>query len=88
MEKIEIYELKAAHKCSIYNREELLSSNDCGCYYCLKIYKAADILEFVDDSKTALCPYCGIDSVNGEKSGFPIKKEFLNKMNEYWFGGV
>jgi acetone carboxylase gamma subunit len=35
---------------------------------------------------TALCPYCGIDSVIGDKSGFPITKEFLEKMYQHWFG--
>ena len=28
---------------------------------------------------------CDIDSVIGDSSGFPITKEFLKKMNEYWF---
>lgn len=42
--------------------------------------------EAIDDGhKTALCPYCGIDSVIGESSGYPITKEFLEKMKDYWF---
>lgn len=39
----------------------------------------------VDDQFTAFCPYCGIDSVIGESSGYPITKEFLKKMKEHWF---
>ena len=34
---------------------------------------------------TALCPKCGVDAVIGESSGYPITKEFLKEMNEYWF---
>ena len=35
--------------------------------------------------QTALCPYCGIDSVIGDSSGFPTTTEFLSKMKSYWF---
>ena len=35
---------------------------------------------------TAICPHCGVDSVIGEKSGFPITQEFLKAMHKRWFG--
>jgi hypothetical protein len=35
--------------------------------------------------QTALCPRCGIDSVIGDKAGFPITPEFLDEMNRTWF---
>ena len=34
----------------------------------------------------ALCPSCGIDSVIGDASGFPITEEFLVAMEARWFG--
>jgi hypothetical protein len=34
---------------------------------------------------TALCPYCGSDSVLGDKSGFPVDADFLVRMSEAWF---
>jgi len=37
------------------------------------------------DQVTANCPYCGIDSVIGSASGFPITEEFLKKMRTHWF---
>lgn len=40
---------------------------------------------WLDREDTVLCPYCCADSVIGESSGYPITKEFLKKMNEYWF---
>jgi hypothetical protein len=39
----------------------------------------------LDLGTTALCPYCGIDSVIGDTSGFLITREFLKQMNQHWF---
>lgn len=35
---------------------------------------------------TALCPRCGIDSVIGSPSGYPVTPEFLGRTREHWFG--
>ena len=75
-----------AHYFSSNHKKELLKDKKCGCFYCLEIFDPNEIKEWVDDiSGTAICPYCGIDSVIGESSGFPITKEFLKVMNNYWF---
>ena len=34
---------------------------------------------------TATCPRCGIDSVIGDASEFPVTTEFLQKMQRRWF---
>ena len=75
----------AAHDYSANNKESLEKDTKCGCFYCAEIFDPAEITDFADNGKTALCPYCGIDSVIGESSGFPITKEFLNKMKAHWF---
>lgn len=60
----------------------------------MKIYHSSRIREWViantpiDWRGTALCPYCGIDSVIGESSSFPITPEFLKAMHRYWFQPV
>ena len=75
-----------AHKYSSNHKKELKKDKLCGCFYCLKIFNPKEIKFWIKDTKgTALCPYCGIDSVIGAYSGFPITTEFLSKMNEYWF---
>ncbi len=76
-----------AHKYCANHKEKLLKDQKCGCFYCLKIFNPKEIKDWVEDryDKTALCPYCGIDSVIGEYTGFPITYEFLEKMNKYWF---
>ena len=76
-----------AHQFSVNNRKQLEQSSVCGCFYCRKIFNPNEITEWIPEkSGTALCPYCGIDSVIGESSGFPIAEQFLNKMKQYWFG--
>ena len=75
-----------AHKHSSNHKAELQSDSVCGCFYCMRIFDPAEIVEWVEDSLgTALCPYCGIDSIIGESSGFPITKEFMQRMHDHWF---
>ena len=80
-----------AHRFSNNHMEELKKDNLCGCFYCLEVFSPSEIKEWIiadndcDRYGTAICPYCDIDSVIGESSGFPITKEFLSKMNKYWF---
>ncbi|WP_028520291.1 hypothetical protein [Ruminococcus flavefaciens] len=80
-----------AHKFSNNHMEQLKNDKLCGCFYCLEIYSPSEINEWIvadndcDRNGTAICPYCGIDSVIGESSGYPITKDFLTKMNRYWF---
>ena len=80
-----------AHKFSNNHMEQLKNDKLCGCFYCLEIYSPSEINEWIvadndcDQYGTEICPYCGIDSVIGESSGYPITKDFLTKMNRYWF---
>ena len=75
-----------AHKYSINHQKQLLRDKVCGCFYCLEIFSPTEIEEWVEDpGGTAICPHCGIDSVIGESSGYPITKEFLTAMNKEWF---
>lgn len=75
----------AAHKWSGWNRSTLMKSDFCGCFYCLEVFPPNEIQDWTDDGDTALCPKCGIDSVIGSVSGYPIQHEFLSKMHDHWF---
>ena len=77
----------SAHKFSSNHRELLINDKLCGCFYCLKIFSPSEIECWIRDrfDETALCPHCGIDSIIGESSSYPITKEFLSKMNTHWF---
>jgi len=75
-----------AHEFSMNNRDSLRKDRRCGCFYCGRIFDPAEIEERVaDTSGTAVCPYCGIDSVIGAYTGFPITQDFLRQMRDYWF---
>ena len=79
-----------AHDHSSRNRKELTASDTCGCFYCLATFAPEAIQKWINErdqaGQTALCPFCGIDSVIGSASGFPITREFLSEMQAYWFG--
>ena len=75
-----------AHIFSSNHRAQIMRDEKCGCFYCHAIFSPLEINEWVEDkSGTAICPHCGIDSVIGESSGYPMTTEFLEKMNSYWF---
>ncbi len=80
--------LAEAHKHSIFNRDEILKSEICGCFYCLATYNPTDITVWVDEDKqdigqTAMCAKCELDCVIGSHSGFPVSDlSFLRQMNK------
>jgi len=82
---------RRAHIFSSNHMDQLKKDKRCGCFYCIRIYDPAEIEEWIIDDNpidkggTAICPYCGIDSVIGESSGYPLTEEFLRKMNVAWF---
>jgi hypothetical protein len=78
-------DLEAAHKHCYKTRREVMVSEICGCFNCLATFSPAEIKEWLDDEQTPMCPSCGIDSVIGSASGYPIDPEFLKSMNERWF---
>lgn len=75
----------SAHEWSSYHRGALSKSEVCGCFYCLEVFRPSEIEDWTDDADTALCPKCGIDSVIGSVSGYPIERSFLQKMHDHWF---
>lgn len=77
--------LEAAHRHCSLNRAELQAGSYCGCFYCFAIFGPTDITEWIDEDQTAVCPKCGIDSLLGSMSGYPITAEFLHCMHDKWF---
>lgn len=77
--------LEDAHQRSSYHRREIEKSRFCGCFYCKRTFPPTEIDEWCHEEQTAVCPYCGIDSVIGSASGHDIDDLFLERMNQYWF---
>ena len=80
--------LLAAHGCSKDHRAQIDASSLCGCFCCLSTFQPAKIETWIYDETMALCPFCEIDAVIGDASGYPITKEFLSEMCEFWFGDL
>src|SRR4029078_8917893 len=85
-------DVRDAHEHSADHRDEILGSAACGCFYCCATFAPKAITAWVDEAPeeggqggTALRPKCGIDSVLGDRSGFPISRDFLAKMRRHWF---
>ena len=74
-------------KHSLGNKEEIMKSNKCGCYYSLTIFSPTEFGEddWIDGENTALCPHCMVDSVIGDASGYAITKELLEKLKKRSF---
>jgi hypothetical protein len=82
--------VRDAHTHSTNHRAEIEGSEICGCFHCCRTFQPGEIREWVDSDadgigQCALCPYCGIDSVIGSLSGYPVEREFLRAMERYWF---
>lgn len=79
--------LVATHRHSSRHREEVEGSTACGCFYCLETFEPAEIEQWLTErTGTALCPRCSIDSVIGDRSGYPVTEPtFLHAMHEHWF---
>lgn len=76
-------DLRAAHAHSLRNREALSRGGRCGCFYCLAVFDASEVREWVGRG-TALCPRCGIDAVLSARAA-PIDPAFLRRMRARWF---
>lgn len=77
--------LLIAHDSSIHNRALLEKAQTCGCFHCQRIFVPGEIVSLCDGGDTALCPYCGIDSVLADGPGCEVTGDFLKKMHDRWF---
>ena len=85
LEREYLNQVRNAYVCCSHNRDKLHKVNKCGCFYCLKIFNPQLITDWCDDNTTAICPFCGIDSIIYENKSYPLNKEFLEAMKKEWF---
>lgn len=70
------------YRLSSNNRSDLIKSNQCGCFYCLKVFNPKEIGIWIENDETAICPFCKIDAVIGDKSVEVFDEALLKQMNE------
>ena len=78
------YEL---HRLTSMN-EEMLRDRECVCIYCKKSFGYNEIIDYIPDSDglTAVCPFCGMDSVlPKEYNGYVISDDDLDNLNREYF---
>lgn len=73
---MELEKLIILHQKSRYNIEDIKRVSRCACFYCKRVFNESDIKEYTDGGKTAICPYCGVDSV------IPAEGDFVSKLDE------
>ena len=88
MKQLSTYDIH--HNFTFNNWEYVKESNKCGCFSCGKIFDASELEEsYIKEGSgiiTALCPYCGIDSVVPD-SKVELTPKLILQMNREWFGG-
>ncbi len=77
--------IKEAIKHATSNETEIKKSKKAGCYYCLKVFDASEVIDYLTVERTALCPYCTIDSVLSDSSGYNLDTEILTELHNFWF---
>lgn len=73
---------------TMYNKDELAHSEKCGCVYCGSIFNPNEITKWTDENNTAICPYCGVDSVIADSDDIDLNHEFLEELHREYFRGV
>lgn len=87
-------ELRELHSKSTMNRHAIESSDQVGCFCCERIWDPLDfpIKNWIDEhadkngNATALCPFCGIDSIVAKLSVGKVTVYMLDQLERYWFG--
>lgn len=67
------------------NKELIIKANKCYCFHCKKIMESNEVVSFIDNKDTALCPYCGVDAIIPDSIDEKIDEELIEDMNKYWF---
>ncbi len=82
--------LEALHRLSSRNRDSVQGKRPCGCFHCLKTFDADAVVDWTPEidgqESTAVCPFCGVDSVMPAREGGSIDADMLKAMQAYWFG--
>ena len=87
-----VSDLHAAHDLARDNRTFQTSSQDAGCFCCVSIFPAQKVTKWCPDkiqgrwkdNVTALCPYCGVDSVIFDAQHV-LSLPWLGDMEQQWF---
>lgn len=72
----------------IGNKNKIENSLNVACVYCGELFSSKNIINFTkesDGSETAICPFCGVDSIITD-SELELTEENLQKYRNIFFG--
>ena len=69
------------NKLSLHSKDALLAAKEVSCFSCVNHVNPSDIVEWVDDGTTGICPDCHIDSLVPGVFDIPT----LTAAKEMWF---
>ena len=82
----------ALNRLTAYGRPVLEGTHlRCGCFHCGSTFTGSDVVDWMpeeDSEDTALCPYCGCDTVIYETDAFPVSTALLSRLYAHWFASV
>lgn len=76
---------KDIHLHTANNSAEFETAKECGCICCCRIFPVEEVEEYAEHGETAICPYCGCDSLIADSSGIKLTKELLSTLNKKYF---
>lgn len=77
--------LKKLHQYCTNNKKLISKANKCYCFFCMKEMKSEEIVDYLSVEETAICPYCGIDSIIPDSINDEVNITIIKEMNKYWF---
>ena len=78
-------ELIDAHKYSFNNKKYLKDDGAGICYNCNEGVRVEDIIDYIDDGKTAICPYCNAPTLLPIRVKRARNRVFLEEMLKRWY---
>ena len=73
----------------LYTKDNVVSTKDpdelVHCYYCMKSIPFKEIIEWIDNNETALCPLCGIDAIVSQHHRNKFTDEEWIRLNRLMF---
>lgn len=76
--------LNKLHVYCSHNKELIITSKVCHCFYCKQKFDSSEVVEYIDNGQTGLCPKCGVDTILPDSLG-EINDKVIDEMNKYWF---
>lgn len=70
-----------------HNRAEIQGGALCGCIFCERLFQRSEIVHWVGEGTTAICPRCDTASVVGSAAGFQLTPELLHRAHQLLFEG-